>query len=376
MSGCGDKSEKPTQNRLRTSRKKGDIARSKDLGMAASLVAGLATLSAFFPYYLQLIHSTFIALRQIASHINDQGALYEFVLLNVLVILKVLATLIPIPAVSLLANLIPGGWIFVPARLLPDGKKIAPLAGVKRLFSQQHFFEMLKTILKGTVLLSLLAFTLFQKLPALLDLENYYLTGAIVSGLQQYAGIIQQFIIIILLFAFVDVPLSHFKFIKKLRMSKKEIRDDAKNQEGIPQVKNRLRQLRRQRASGEMSIKVSEADVVITNLTHHAVALKYAPEKAAAPYIVAKGMDEIAFLIGKAAQQHQIEIVEFPSLARSIYHSTRVNQQIPASLYRAMGHILSYVMQLRAWRKGEGEKPRLDLQTPIPENGHNEYAKI
>ena len=376
MSSCGDKSEKPTQNRLRTSREKGDIARSKDLGMAASLVAGLATLSAFFPYYLQLIHGTFIALRQIASHINDQGALYEFVLLNVLVILKVLGTLIPVPAVSCLANLIPGGWIFVPARLIPDFKKIDPRAGVKRLCSQQHYFEVLKTILKGVVLLSLLAFTLFHQLPALVDLENHFLTAAIVSGLQQYAGMMQLFIIIIVLFAFIDVPLSHFIFVRKLRMSKKEVRDEAKNQEGIPQVKSRLRQLRRQMAVGQLSSKVSGADVVIVNPTRYAVALKYAPEKAAAPYIVAKGKDEIVLLICKVARQHQIEIVELPSLARSIYHSTRVNQQIPASLYRAVVHILSFVMQLKAWRKGEGQKPQLDLPISAPERGRNTHAKI
>lgn len=376
MSGCGDKSEKPTQNRLRTFREKGDIVRSKDLGMAASLVAGLATLSAFFPYYLQLIHGTFIALRQIASHINEHGALYEFVLLNVLVILKVLATLIPIPVVSCLANVIPGGWIFVPARLMPDFKKIDPLAGVKRLFSQQHYFEVLKTILKGGLLLSLLAFTLFHKLPALVDLENHLLTRAIVSGLQQYADIMQLFIIIIVLFAFIDVPLSHFMFIRKLRMSKKEVSEDAKNQEGIPQVKSRLRQLRRQMAQEQLSSKVSRADVVIVNPTRYAVALQYAPEKAAAPYIVAKGKDEVVLLICKVAQQHQIEIVEFPSLACSVYHSTRVNQQIPASLYRAVVHVLSYVMQLKAWRKGEGEKPRLDLPITVAENGHTVHARI
>lgn len=376
MSGCGDKSEQPTQNRLRHSREQGDIARSRDLGTAASLIVGLATLSAFFPYYLQLMHSTFIALRQIASHINDEGALREFMLLNVLVILKVLATLIPIPTVCCLANLIPGGWIFVPARLLPDFNKMSPLAGVKRLFSQQHYYEVLKTLLKGTVLLSLLAFTLFQQLPALLDLENHFLTGAIISALQHYAGIMQQFIIIIVLFAFIDLPIGHFMFIKKLRMSKKEVRDDAKNQEGIPQVKSRLRQRQRQMAMGQVSSKVSGANVVIVNPTHYAVALKYAPEKAAAPYIVAKGIDETALLICKAARQHQIEIVEFPSLARSIYHSTSVNQQIPASLFRPIAHILSYVMQLKAWRKGEGAKPRLDLHTPIPEYGTDKHAKI
>ncbi len=374
MSGSGDKTEKPSATKLRKSREKGDIPRSKDLGMAVGLIASLVTLSAFLPYYQSLIHGSFIALRRIADHINDDGALHEFMLLNVLIVIKVAATLVPIPVSAALANLMPGGWVFVLKRIMPDFKKLSPIAGVKRLVGKQHFVDVLKMILKCAVLLAMLAMTLRQKLPELLNLESHFLHDAIVSGLQQYGDIMQRFVMIIAVFAFIDVPLSKFMFIKKLRMTKKEVRDEYKNQEGNPQIKGRVRQLQRQMAMGQISSQVPGADVVIMNPTHYAVALKYAPEKAAAPFILAKGMDDIALHIRSVAQKHKIEVVEFPLLARSIYHSTRVNQQIPASLYRPMAHILSYVMQLKAWRQGTGEKPRLDLQMPVPVEGKTEHV--
>lgn len=376
MSGSGDKTEKPSATRLRKSRERGDIPRPKDLGMAVGLIASLVTLSAFIPYYQSLIHGSFIALRRIANHINDDGALHEFMLLNVLIVIKVAATLVPIPVSAALANLIPGGWVFVLKRIIPDVKKLSPIASVKRLVSRQNFVDVLKMILKSTVLLAMLALTFRQKLPDLLNLESHFLRDAIVSGLQQYGDVMQRFVIIIALFAFIDVPLSKFMFINKLRMTKKELRDESKNQEGNPQIKGRIRQLQRLMAMGLISNQVSEADVVIMNPTHCAVALKYSPEKAAAPFIVAKGRDEIALYIRSVAQKHKIEVVEFPSLARSIYHSTRVNQQIPASLYRPMASILSYVMQLKTWRQGTGEKPRLDRQIPVPAEGKTEHVNV
>jgi flagellar biosynthetic protein FlhB len=121
-------------------------------------------------------------------------------------------------------------------------------------------------------------------------------------------------------------------------------------------------------AMGQISRTVPDADVIITNPTHYAVALKYDPNKAEAPYIVAKGMDDIALHIRDVARQHQIEIVEFPPLARAVYHTTRVNQQIPAQLFRAIAHVLTYVMQIKSWRTGQLEqKPRLNRQITIPE---------
>lgn len=375
-SSSGDKSEKPTTSKLNKSRKKGDIPRSKDVTMAAGLVASLITVGAFFPFYRQQVQASFAAVSQMANRIHDDGALHQFMLTQVLIILKVLATLVPIPFAACMATLVPGGWIFVPGRIKPDLKKLNPLSGIKRLVSKQHLSDVLKMILKCAVLLALLWFTIQDELPVIMTLQTHFLHEAIYSGLSHYAGLMQTFIITIALFAFIDVPLSKFLFTKKMRMTKKEVRDEHKNQDGNPQIKGRIRQLQRQMAMGQINRQVPQADVVIVNPTHYAVALKYAPDKAAAPYIVAKGLDDVALHIRRVAQKHNIEVVEFPPLARSVYYSTRINQQVPASLYRAIAQVLTYVMQLKSWRTGQGEKPRLDLHIPLPENEFKKHGNV
>ncbi|PRD17326.1 flagellar biosynthesis protein FlhB [Pantoea coffeiphila] len=375
-SSSGDKSEKPTASKLSKSRKKGDIPRSRDVTMAAGLVASLFTVSAFFPYYRDLVQASFTAVSQMASRIHDDGALHQFMLTQVLIILKVLATLVPIPLAACLATLVPGGWIFVPTRIKPDFKKLNPISGVKRLVGKQHLTDVLKMVLKCAILLGLLWSSIQDELPGMMALQSRFLNEAITAGLVQYAGVMKMFVITIALFAFIDVPLSKFMFTKKMRMTKKEVRDEHKNQDGNPQIKGRIRQLQRQMAMGQINKQVPQADVVIVNPTHYAVALKYAPEKAAAPWIVAKGLDDVALHIRSVAKKHQIEVVEFPPLARAVYYSTRVNQQIPASLFRAIAQVLTYVMQLKSWRTGQGEKPHLDLHIPLPESEFKKHGNV
>lgn len=372
----GDKSEKPTASKLRKSRNKGDIPRSRDVTMAAGLVTSLLTVSAFFPFYLDQVQMSFTAVRQMARNLDDDGALHQFVLTQVLIILKVLATLVPIPLAACLASMVPGGWIFVPGRIKADFKKLNPLSGLKRLVGKQHLTDVLKMILKCAILLALLWSAIQDALPEMMSLQNHFLPEAIYKGLAHYAGIMKVFIVTLALFAFIDIPLSRFLFSKKMRMTKKEVRDEHKNQDGNPQVKGRIRQLQRQMALGQISRQVPQADVVIVNPTHYAVALKYAPDKAAAPYIVAKGLDDVALHIRRVAAKHQIEIVAFPPLARSVYYSTRVNQQIPASLYRAIAQVLTYVMQLKSWRAGQSEKPHLDVHIPLPENELKKHGNV
>lgn len=372
----GDKSEKPTASKLRKSRNKGDIPRSRDVTMAAGLVTSLLTVSAFFPFYLDQVQMSFTAVRQMARNLDDDGALHQFVLTQVLIILKVLATLVPIPLAACLASMVPGGWIFVPGRIKADFKKLNPLSGLKRLVGKQHLTDVLKMILKCAILLALLWSAIQDALPEMMSLQNHFLPEAIYKGLAHYAGIMKVFIVTLALFAFIDIPLSRFLFSKKMRMTKKEVRDEHKNQDGNPQVKGRIRQLQRQMALGQISRQVPQADVVIVNPTHYAVALKYAPDKAAAPYIVAKGLDDVALHIRRVAAKHQIEIVAFPPLARSVYYSTHVNQQIPASLYRAIAQVLTYVMQLKSWRAGQSEKPHLDVHIPLPENELKKHGNV
>ncbi|MBY4838452.1 flagellar biosynthesis protein FlhB [Pantoea sp. DY-5] len=362
--GSGDKSEKPSPGKLRKAREKGDIPRSKEVNLAVSLVMALVMMGLFFPYYRELIQASFQAVRQMADRIQDDGALHQFMLTQVLIIMKFIVTLIPIPFAAALSTLVPGGWIFVLTRIKPDFKKLNPISGVKRMFSMQHYVEVLKMIAKCLLMLALLWSTITGNLTAMMDLQGLFLRDAINQGLHLFESMMRLFIITIVLFAVIDVPLTKFFFTKKMKMSKKEVRDEHKNNEGNPQVKGRIRNLQRQMAMGQINKQVPLADVVLTNPTHFAVALKYDPKKAAAPYVVAKGVDDVALYIRSVAGKHKIDVVEFPPLARAVYHSTRINQQIPAALFRPIAQVLTYVMQLQTWRTGQGEKPRLDTQLP------------
>nr|WP_263070506.1 flagellar biosynthesis protein FlhB [Enterobacter huaxiensis] len=368
MAAGGDKSEKPTAQKLRKAREKGDLPRSKDLTMAVGLLASFITMGTFFPYYQQLVGESFTAVGMMAGRLDDEGVLSQFLMLNVWIIVRFIATLAPIPIACIVASLVPGGWIFTVSKLKPDFKKLSPISGVKRLFASSHFVDVGKMMLKCSIILAVLYSMVHSSLDPLLHLQRLSLNQAIHQGFGILHHVLIYFIAVIVIFALLDVPLTKFMFTKKMRMTKQEVKEEYKNNDGNPQIKGRIRQLQRQMAMGQISRTVPDADVIITNPTHYAVALKYDPNKAEAPYIVAKGMDDIALHIRDVARQHQIEIVEFPPLARAVYHTTRVNQQIPAQLFRAIAHVLTYVMQIKSWRTGQLEqKPRLNRQITIPE---------
>ncbi|RAY67244.1 flagellar type III secretion system protein FlhB [Enterobacter hormaechei] len=368
VSSSGDKSEKPTPGKLRKAREKGDIPRSKDLTMAVGLVASFIILATFLPYYRQLIGESFTAAAHMARDIDNPGVLSQFLMLNLSVMLRFIATLVPIPVACIIASLIPGGWLFTPAKLKPDFKKISPIAGTKRLFSASHYTEVGKMLLKCSAILAVLYMMVGDNMAALLNLQRLYLNEAILRGFAIFHHVVSYFIAVIVFFSLLDVPLSKFMFTKKMRMTKQEVKEEHKNNDGNPQIKGRIRQLQRQMAMGQITRTVPTADVIITNPTHYAVALKYDPQQAEAPYIVAKGIDDVALWIREVGASHRIEVVEFPPLARAVYYTTRVNQQIPAQLFRAIAHVLTYVMQLKSWREGRIEqKPRLNRQIDIPQ---------
>lgn len=367
MAAGGDKSEKPTAQKLRKAREKGDLPRSKDLTMAVGLLASFITMGAFFPYYKTLVGESFTSVGMMAGRLDDQGALSQFLMLNVWVIIRFIITLAPIPLACIVASLVPGGWVFTVSKLKPDFKKLSPISGVKRMFSSSHYVDVGKMMLKCGIILAVLYTMVHSSLNPLLHLQRLNLNQAIHQGFGILHHVLVYFIAVIVIFALLDVPLAKFMFTKKMRMTKQEVKEEYKNNDGNPQIKGRIRQLQRQMAMGQINRTVPEADVIITNPTHYAVALKYDPKKAEAPYIVAKGMDDIALHIRDVARHHQIEVVEFPPLARAVYHTTRVNQQIPAQLFRAIAHVLTYVMQIKSWRTGQLEqKPRLNRQINIP----------
>ena len=165
----------------------------------------------------------------------------------------------------------------------------------------------------------------------------------------------------LLLFGVIDIPYQRWEHLKELKMTKQELKEEFKNNEGRPEVKQRIRQVQQQFARRQINNAVPKADVIITNPTHYAVALKYDPTLSDAPFVVAKGIDETAMHIQRIARENQVEVVNAPPLTRSIYHTTAIEQAIPSQLYVAVAHILNYVLQLKSFRKGHGDQP-----TPLP----------
>ena len=365
-SSSEEKTEKPSAQKLRKAREDGQLPRSKDMGLAATLFAAFMVVSSSFPWYENFVRESFISVHQYAQNVNDPDIIGQFLLHHLLILAKFILTLLPMPAAALIASLIPGGWLFLPKKILPDFSKISPLKGIGRLFSAEHLVDTGKMTLKAIVLLVMLWITLSNNFAAFLGLQGLYFKQAIADGLSLYSSVMRNFVILFVFFALADVPLAKKMFTKGLKMTKQEVKEEYKNQEGKPEVKARVRRLQRQMAMGQIRKVVPKADVVITNPTHYAVALQYDQSRAAAPFVVAKGTDEVALYIRQVAKEHQVEIVEFPKLARSVYFTTQINQQIPFQLYRAIAHVLTYVLQLKHWRDGSQPRPSLNKHISIP----------
>ncbi|WP_435954709.1 flagellar biosynthesis protein FlhB [Dryocola sp. BD626] len=361
-----EKTEKPSAQKRRKAREDGQIPRSKDMALAASLLAAFFVLVNSFPWYLEFIREGFITVHQYAQNINDPDILGQFLQHNLLILLKFALTLVPMPLAALAASLVPGGWLFVPKRILPDFSKLNPISGFGKLFSSDHVTDTGKMILKSIVVLIVLWCTLHNNFGLFLGLQERHFNAAVTSGLSLYRSVMMNFVMLFVLFALFDIPIAKHMFTKGLKMTKQEVKEEYKNQEGSPELKAKVRRLQRQMAMGQIRRVVPKADVVITNPTHFAVALQYDRSRAPAPYVVAKGADEVALYIREVAKEHGIEIVEFPKLARSVYYTTQINQQIPFQLFRAIAHVLTYVLQLKSWRAGQQEKPALNRHISIP----------
>ena len=241
-----------------------------------------------------------------------------------------------------------------------------PIAGIKRMFSLHSLVELLKGMAKVSLVISVafLLLSMFQSEIMGLARESLEVGLGHALDISLWIGIALAASTVLI--ALIDVPFQLWEHNKKLRMSRQDIKDELKDSEGKPEVKGRIRQLQMQMAQNRMMAAVPEADVVITNPTHFAVALKYQPETMAAPVMLAKGADHMALKIREIAKANKIEQIESPALARSIYHTTEIDQEVPAGLYVAVAQVLAYVFQLREYRKGRGDRPDSPRSPDIP----------
>ncbi|MEQ6328298.1 flagellar biosynthesis protein FlhB [Pseudomonas sp. 905_Psudmo1] len=364
-----EKTEEASAHKLKKSKDDGQVARSKDLSTTISLIATLFILKFSAGLFLEGLSDSFrlsyIQFGHSEIGLDDLDTLLGY---NMLVFIKLLSPLLLTSVLVVTLSLVPGGWVFSAKNFAPKLSKLNPITGLGRIFSAQNWSELLKSILKVLVLLGVGYVLVRAALPELIALQRSSVFEAISAALNLTFNLTLCLMLIFVVFSFIDIPLQRYFFLKKMRMTKQERKEEHKNQEGRPEVKARIKQLQRQMLQRQISKVIKNADVVIVNPTHYAVALKYDTKKAAAPFVLAKGVDETALYMRQMAKKHELEVVEIPPLARAIYFTTQINQQIPAPLYTAVAHVLTYILQLKAWRQGRRSKPELASNLPIPDS--------
>mgnify|MGYP001230977652 CR=1 FL=1 len=347
---AGEKTEKATPKKREDSRKKGQVLKSQDVTSALVLLSVFLFLffagSLMGKQIFQFFHQSFTEYITISDYTSDDLMLIyiEMLFQAGLIVLPIMIIAV-IAAVS--ANLIQIGFLFTTHPLKFDLKKIDPIKGAKRIFSIRAIVELLKSVLKITFIGSVTFLIVWANLGEVLalSLKTPAETLAAVARLVAIMGIIASFVLLFI--SILDYFYQKYDYEKNLRMSKQDIKDEYKNMEGDPLIKSRIRQTQKEMATRRMMQEVPEADVVITNPTHYAIALKYEDEEMAAPIVVAKGVDFVAQKIKMIAKEHDVMLVENRPLARAMYDEVEIDEEVPEKFFKAVAEVLAYVYRMK-----------------------------
>lgn len=366
-----EKTEQPTEQRLQKAREKGQIPRSKELGTAAVLLSGALGLMMFGDALglamTKMFARNFSFERELLFDPNTMMAALGSSVLGIM--LPLLGFYAVVLVAALVGNSLLGGVNFSSQAMLPKLNKMSPAKGFKRMFGVQSMVELVKSIAKVVFIATLAISILWGQFDNILRLSNETLPTAMVDALSLLLRMGLLLCMALLPIVAIDVPFQIWNHTRQLKMTLQEVKDEYKNTEGKPEVKGRIRQMQQEMANRRMMADVPEADVVIVNPTHYSVALRYDKfTPGAAPKVVAKGVDEIALKIQEVAREYEVPIISSPALTRAIYHSTKIEQEIPDGLFVAVAQVLAYVFQLNNWRKGRGQRPTpLKADLPIPD---------
>jgi flagellar biosynthetic protein FlhB len=349
-----ERTELPTEKRLREAREQGNVASSRELATAAVFTAGVFALMGMAGSMAAGARGWMKAALTPDLGLRDNPALLLSYFGGLL--LQLLWVIVPLALVCLLAGLVGpllmGGLRFSGKSLVPDLNKLNPLNGIKRLYGADGVGELVKSLLRVLFVGTATGLCIWHGLHDLRALLNEPLESAIVDGLGFTMKLLVYAALALGLLAAIDAPYQKWNWLRKLKMTREEVKRELKESEGSPEIKAKIRQMQMQLSQRRMIEAVPNADVVLVNPTHYAVALQYEGGKMRAPIVVAKGVDEVAQRIREVGEKHQIAIVSAPPLARALYREARIGKEIPVRLYSAVAQILSYVYQLRAWRRG------------------------
>ena len=343
------KTEDPTPKKIEESRKKGQVALSREVNSWVMLFAATLIVSAIAPYVFANMHDLLKAyLERVHMFPTGPGGFRIYVGEGLIESMKIWAwPVLFLVLAAFFAPFIQIGPLFAPEAIKPDFKKVSPIQGFKRLFSMRSLMEFAKGVFKigiVSVVSVVIRYPYFDQFEHMIGLPMQSLLFELQTLIiRLMIGVL----IVMVLVAVADLVFQRAEHTKKLRMTKQEVKDEYKQTEGDPHVKAKLRQLRAERARQRMMQAVPSADVVITNPTHYSIALKYDPQTMEAPLCVAKGIDEVALRIREIAKEHDIELYENKPLARTLYDTVEIDETIPPEQYKAVAEVISYVFKLK-----------------------------
>jgi flagellar biosynthetic protein FlhB len=365
-----EKTEPASPRRLEKAREEGNVARSRELVtfvLLGTAVAGLWALAG--PLGSHFRASLGHGLRfERAAAFDTSFMLTQAGLLAMQALVAMAPLMGMLVLAALVAPLMLGGWLFSTQALGPKFDKLDPIAGIKRLFSTQSLAELFKALAKSLLIGGVAWLVIMDGM----DEVNALMAQSARAALPQMILLVARNCALItaalLLIALVDVPWQLWSYYRKLRMSREDLRQEHKESEGDPHIKAQIRRQQQQMAKRRMMSEVPKADIVVTNPTHFAVALKYVDSDMRAPRVVAKGTDLVAARIREIARENKVAILEAPPLTRSLYKNTRLGDEIPAGLYTAVAEVLAWVYRLKRWQAEGGEAPRTPGDLPIPQD--------
>lgn len=357
-----ERTEDATPKRLQQAREKGQVARSKELASVSVLVVGALALmmmgeslaSGLMKMMSRLFTLSHEEIFDVNKLIDIATSALAQLLAPLIIILFILFTAAIIGAAGV------GGVSFSMKAAMPKPSKLNPLSGLKRMFGLQSLVELLKSILKVTLVAGVAFYLINASRADLFQLSMDVYPQNIFHALEILLNFVLLISCSLLIVVAIDIPFQIWQHAEQLKMTKQEVKDEFKETEGKPEVKGRIRMLQREAAQRRMMAEVPSADVIVTNPEHFSVALRYTQGQDKAPIVVAKGTDHMALKIREVAREHDIYVIPAPPLARALYHSTELEQEIPDGLFTAVAQILAYVFQLKQYRKSGGQRPTLE----------------
>ncbi len=363
-----EKTEQPTAKRLQDSRDKGQVARSRELNTMLVMLVGAAGLILMGKNILEDLAAIFADALTISREtlFDDTTLLNTFIDMVIDSILLLVPFLILMVIVAVLAPLLVSGWTFSMQAVSFKWDKLSPIKGMGRIFAWTSVLELLKALAKFVLVLFAVSLFLWHSKDDFLFLSKQSIEVGLAHAVSNIGWSFLIVSLVLIIVAMVDVPFQIWNHAKQLKMTKQEVRDENKDTEGNPEVRGRVRQMQQEISKRRMMDKVPTADVIVTNPTHYAVALKYQQDAMKAPIVVAKGADLIAQQIRNIGSISNVPTVSAPPLARSLFYSVKLDQEIPSGLYLAVAQLLAYVYQLNNIQANKNKTSDVP-EFPIPD---------